>query len=460
MSQSTIRALVGGLAVAGAVLLLSRPLSAQTEVEIISASEYGTTLRFRDDDGVLVERFTGAGHTVDDFFDEHGNVERVVTRYLDGRSVTERLAYGRPLPDGGERLPLARGRNMSREEMGGFLSRLPPLPGTSRKTELGLYRGRPLPVDGAASAPVHPWGHHWKERGDGFARTTFRLLHQEMEVESVRLGKKRLDEEWLRVTDSRGGLRHDRLTKTAHLEQHCNVRYDASEQRRQRSPWSCDQVPSRAVASYDAAGRIAHVVTNDEGYPTETWYGETLVARYHYAHVDGVRPLPPHGGLGDFWVELIDARTGKRLLDSRSLPATSARPLFSAGGANIKSGVIESVDDELFAVVNHDVFIFRYALLPLGEGPVWRRVQAAGTEASELRSVVHYTDDRLRIEFQFDHTDLVVEAPRRGSSGITVTWPKDITLPFRAGEEVAALSAPTQPLPPPPERGLVPLPKP
>ncbi len=65
--------------------------------------------------------------------------------------------------------------------------------------------------------------------------------------------------------------------------------------------------------------------------PTETWYGETLVARYHYVHVDGVRPLPPHGGLGTFWVELIDARTGKRLLDSRTLPTTSARPLFSAG---------------------------------------------------------------------------------------------------------------------------------
>jgi len=107
-----------------------------------------------------------------DVFDEYGNVERVVTRYPDGRSVTERLAYGKPSPAGGERFPAARGRNMSREEMDGLLSLLPPLPGTSRKTELGLYRGRHRPGDEAASAPAHPWGQHWKERDDGFARTT------------------------------------------------------------------------------------------------------------------------------------------------------------------------------------------------------------------------------------------------------------------------------------------------
>ncbi len=427
MSKRTIQALASALAVVGAVLLPSRPLSAQTEVEIISATEYGAIVRFRDDDGVLVERFSASDprvgvspFTEDSFFDEYGNVERVVTRYLNGRSVTEHRAFGRPLPDGGERFPVARGRNMSREQMERFLARLPPLPGTSRKTELDLYRGRPRPVDGAASGPAHPWGRHWKERDDRFARTTFRLFHQEMEVESVRLGKKRLwDEGWLRITDSRGGLRHDHLAKTARLEQDCDV------------PWSCDTVPLPAVASYDAVGRIVHVVTNDEGYPTETWYGETLVARYHYAHVDGVRPLPPHGGLGDFWVELIDARTGKRLLDSRALPTTSAKPLFSAAGTTIKSGVIESVDEELFAVVkHHDVFLRRYALLPLGEGPVWRTALATGTEASDLNSLVHYTDDRLRIEFRFDHTDLVVEAPRRGSSAIRIRWPEDITLPL------------------------------
>lgn len=185
-----------------------------------------------------------------------------------------------------------------------------------------------------------------------------------------------------------------------------------------------------AVASYDALGRIVEVVTNEDGYPTETRYGETLVARYHYAHVDGVLPLPDHGGLGNFWVELIDARTGNRLVDSRALPTTGARPLFSAGGPNIRWGVIESVGDELFAVVYHDVGSGeRYALLPLDEGPVWRTVQAAGTEAPELRSLVHYTDNRLRIEFRFDHTDVVVEAPRRGSSAIRVAWPQGLTLP-------------------------------
>lgn len=467
MPKRTIRALAGAAAVASAVLLPSGPLFAQTEVEIIHANEDGGILRFRDDDGVLVERFwwdapVGADPvTSDDVFDEYGNVERSVTRYADGRRLTEHFAYGRPLPDEGERFPVAEGRNMSREEMDDFLSRLPPLPGTSRKAALDLYRGRPRPAAETPPDPGHPWGHHWKERGDGFARTTFRLLHQEMEVESVRLGKKRLDEQWLRITDSRGGLRHDRLAKTSHLKQDCNVRYHAGEQRRQRSPWSCDEKPLPAVASYDAAGRIVHVVTNDEGYPTETWYGETLVARYHYAHVDSVRPLPPHGGLGDFWVELIDARTGKRLLDSRTLPTTSARPLFSAGGTTIKSGVIESVDDELFAVVNHDVFVGRYALLPLDEGPVWRTVAADGTEAAELRSLVYYTDDRLRIEFRFDHTELVVEAPRRGSSAITISWPKDITLPFRAGEAVGALSAPRRPVRhSPPEGGPISPPRP
>ena len=459
MSKRTIRALAGAAAVAGAVALPPGPLSAQTEVEILHADEEGGIVRFRDGDGVLVERFwwdAPAGPnspvTSDDFFDDHGNVERRETRYADGRSLTEHLAYSRSSPDEGERFPVAQGRNMSREKMDEFLSRLPPPAGASLKTELDLFRGRPRPADETSPDPGHPWGHHWKERGDGFARTTFRLLHQEMEVESVRLDKKRLDEQWLRITDSRGGLRHDRLTETARLEQDCGD-----------GPWSCHKVVYPAVASYDAVGRIVHVVTNDEGYPTETWYGETLVARYHYAHVDSARPLPPHGGLGDFRVELIDARTGKRLLDSRALPTISAKPLFS-----FDSGVIQSVDDELFAVVDHrEGWVGRYALLPLGEGPVWRMVEAAGTEAIELSSLVYYTDDRLRIEFRLGHTpeafntDLIVEAPRRGSSAIKVSWPEDITLPLRAGEEVGALSAPRRPdRHSPPEDGPVSPPRP
>ncbi len=411
MLRRIIQALANTL-VAGAVLLPLRPLSAQTGVETISSSEYGTTVRFRDESGVPVKRSSASGagvgaspSTRDSFFDEYGNVEREVIRYPDGRSVTEHRACGRPLPDGGESFAVARGRNMSREEMDGFLSRLPPLPGTTQKAELDLYRGRVRPAGETSPDPGHPWGHHWKERGDGVTRTTFRLLHQEMEVESVRIRQDRL-----RISDSRGGLRHDHFTETAWLEP------------------GCDCVAFPAVASYDASGRIVHVVTNEEGYPTETWYGETLVARYHYAQVDGVRPLPPHGGLGDSWIELIDARTGKRLLDSRALSTTPAKPIFGALGAG--PGVIQAVGDELFAVLEHDVFVGRYALLPLGEGPVWRTVLAAGTEAPELRSLVHYTDDRLRIEFRFDHTELVVEAPRRGSSAIRISWPGDITLPL------------------------------
>ena len=93
-------------------------------------------------------------------------------------------------------------------------------------------------------------------------------------------------------------------------------------------------------------------------------------------------------------------------------------------------------------MVNHSVGAafggWRYALLPLGEdGPVWRTIRAAGTEAQELSSLVYYTDDRIRVEFQLKNSyingpssDLVVEAPRRGSSAIRVTWPKGITLPL------------------------------
>lgn len=436
MMKRTTIALVGTLA-AGAVLLPSGPASAQTEMEIIYSGEYGTTIRFRNDDGVLVERrSTGSGvgvipYTSDAFLDEDGDVERRIVRYRDGRSVTEHLAYGRPGPDGSKRF-FARARNMGREEMDEFLSRLPSPPATSRKAELALFRGEPRHAGESPVESGHPWGHHWHERAGASTRTVFRLLHQEIEIEPVRL-----DENSWRISDSRGGMRHESFTKTGLIERGCD---------------HC--LPYDAVAAYDASGRIVHMVTNDDGYPTETWYGETLVARYHYAQIDGGRPEAPNGSLGDFWVELIDARAGRRLLDSRALPISAARPVFSALGTSPWMSRIQSVDDELFAVVTvmePPVRQGPYALLPLGEGPVWRTILAAGTEVAEFRSLVHYTDDRLRIEFQLDHADLVVEAPRRGASPIKVTWPQDITLPFRAGEEVAALSAPAQPLPPPPE---------
>ncbi len=174
--------------------------------------------------------------------------------YGDGRSVTEHLAYGRPSLDG-EKSLFARARNMSRDKMDDFVSRLPSPLGVPRKAELDLYRGRRRPAGESSSDFGHPWGHHWTESVGGHTRTSFRLLHQELEVESVRP-----DDRWLRISDNRGGVRHDYYTKTAVLEQGGH------------SP----SVP--AVVSYDAHGRIVHVVTNDEGYPTETWYGETLVA--------------------------------------------------------------------------------------------------------------------------------------------------------------------------------------
>lgn len=445
MLKRTTIALTGTLAV-GAVLLPSRPLSAQTDVEIIYSGEYGTTVRFRNDDGVLVERrSTGSGvgvipYTTDAFLDEDGDVERKVVRYRDGRSLTEHFAYGRPGPDGSKRF-FARARNIGREEMDEYLSRLPSPPATSRKAELALFRGRPLPAGESPLNSGHPWGHHWHEKVGDSTRTTFRLLHQEIEVEPVRL-----DENSWRISDSHGGMRHESFTKTSLIERGCD---------------HC--LPYEAVAAYDASGRIVHVVTSAEGYPTETWYGETLVARYHYAQIEGARPQSPSGSLGDFWVELIDARTGRRLLDSRVLPITSSRPVFSALGTSPWMGMIQSVGDELFAVVivmEPPIRRGLYALLPLGEGPVWRTILAAGTEVTELQSLVHYTDNRLRIEFQFDHTNLVVEAPRRGASPIKVTWPEYIALPYRAGEEVGALSAPRQPRPFPLDDGRVPPPKP
>lgn len=400
---------------AGIMLFSPRPLSGQS-AEVVYSGEYGTTVRFRNEDGALVERFsTGSGvgvipYTRDAFLDDDGDVERKVVRYRDGRTETEHLAYGRSRTDGSKSF-FARARNMGREEMDEFLSRLPPPPATSREAELALFRGRPRPAGEAPGNSGHPWGHHWHERAGDSTRTIFQLLHQEIEVELVRL-----DENSWRISDSRGGMRHDDFTETGLVERECD---------------HC--LPFPAIASYDASGRIVHVVTNEEGYPTETWYGETLVARYHYAQIDGARPQAPRGSLGDFWVELVDARTGRPLLDSRALPITSSKPVFSALSIYKDGlGMIRSVGDEIFAVVTLMEPPIRrepYALLPLGEGPVWRTILAAGTEAAELQSLVHYTDDRLRIEFRFDHTDLVVEAPRRGASPIKVTWPQDITLP-------------------------------
>ncbi len=402
---------------AGAVLFPPRPLSGQS-VETIYSGEYGTTVRLRNEDDALVERSsTGSGvgfipYTREALLDDNGDVEREVVRYQNGKTETEHLAYGRPRPDGGKSF-FARARNMSRKEMDEFLSRLPPPPAVSKEAELALFRGRSRPGGETSPGSGHPWGYHWIESDGDSTRTTFRLLHQEIEVELVRLGENR----W-RVSDNGGGMRHDYFTRTALLERECD---------------HC--LPFPAIASYDASGRIVHVVTNDEGYPTESWYGETLVARYHYAEIDGVRSLPPLGDLGDFWIELIDARNGRRLLDSRALPARSTKPVFSASGNLTVDGLgmIQSVGDELYAVVTVMEPPIRrglYALLPLGEGPVWRTILAAGTEAPELRSLVHYTDNRLRVEFRFDHTDLVVEAPRRGSSPIRVVWPQDITLPL------------------------------
>ncbi len=361
------------------------------EAELIHSARGLATVRFQDRGGRLVERALFAdGKTSDHYFDGSGRLVKHVVRYSDGRVDVDDLLYGHPQdevrPEGAHIMSpgedaFATGRNLTQQEFDDFLARLPPPPQSPY----------------AFLDSEHPWGY---DRREG-ARTDFRLLHQEMAVESARIG-----ERWLRITDSRGGVRHDYYTK--------NI-----------------EEGGRHVGSFDALGRIAHVVTNDEGYLAQVWYGENLVASYHYVPVEAE-------GLAAFWFELVDARTGRQLLDSRSLSIAAAQPRFSALG-----GAVESVDDEIFAVVNHDLRDHgvrggeRYALLPLHEGPVWRTVLVAGTEEHELRSRVHYTDDRLKVEFLLNsyfngnfYPDLVVEAPRRGSSPIKVTWPQDITLPL------------------------------
>ncbi len=402
--------------------LMERREPLPPDTELADDGDGWVVVRFRDESGQLIERLYAERHTIDDYIDGEGKMTKRVVRHSDGRVDSIARAYrevhgvhGRPASEA-EAVVFAQGINLDRETFQDFLARLPPPPIASSEAQRSLMHGRPRPVD-ETSTVEHPWRRHLKE-GDFSSRarrTDVRLLHRELQVESVRLG-----ESWLQFSDSLGGRRFDRYTRTSQLE------VDG------HSP------PVRAVASHDAMGRIAHVVTNDDGYPTETWYGETLVARYHYAHVDGVAPRPSDGRLGDFWFELLEPLTGRRLLDSRALPIVSDEPRFSA-----LSGLIESVDDDLFVVVNHGPWGERYALLPLGEGPIWRAVLAAGTEDPSLRSQVYYTDDRLRIEFRFrgQRTDLVVEAPRRGSSSIKVRWPRDIELPL-------LLKEPTAPSPP------------
>ena len=338
------------------------------------------TVGFHDDSGRLVKRtLSDDGEVYDRRFDGSGRPVKYVTRYPDGRVDVDDLFYGHA-EDGVSpreacvmvpgKIAFAIGRNLTQEELNDFLARLPPPPRAPY----------------AFLEPQHPWGYNLREEG---VRASFRLLHQEMVVESVRL-----DARWVQITDSRGGMRHD------YTENH--------------------EEGSRHLGSFEASGRIAQVVTNDEGDLVEVWYGDNLVALHH--RLDGDRDA--------FWFELVDARTGRRLLDSRTLPTTAARPRFSALG-----GLVESVDDELFGVVP-DTDGERYALLPLHEGPTWRTVLVAGTEEPQLRSLVYYSDDRLRIGFLLNSyfngdfwPDLVVEAPRHGSSAIQVIWPQGIALP-------------------------------
>ena len=349
------------------------------------------TVGFHDDSGRLVKRtLSDDGEIYDRRFDGSGRPVKYVTRYPDGRVDVDDLYYGHAedevyserahvmIPG---KAAFAIGRNLTQEEFNDFLARLPPPP---RAPYAFLEPQHPWGYN--FLEPQHPWEYNLREE---VARTSFRLLHQEMVVESVRL-----DERWVQITDSHGGMRHD---YTENLEE-----------------------GNRHVGSFDASGRIAQVVANDEGDLIGVWYGDNLVALHH--RLDGDQDA--------FWFELVDARTGRRLLDSRTLPTTAAQPRFSALG-----GLVESVDDELFGVVT-DADGERYALLPLHEGPTWRTVLVAGTEESQLRSLVHYSDDRLRIGFLLNSyfngdfwPDLVVEAPRHGSSAIQVVWPQGIALP-------------------------------
>ncbi len=85
MSREIIHTLAITLA-AGTVVLSPRPLLGQSETETIYGGEHGVLVRYRDEGGALVERFTASGvhggvsFTQDRFLDDYGDVVTEVTR--------------------------------------------------------------------------------------------------------------------------------------------------------------------------------------------------------------------------------------------------------------------------------------------------------------------------------------------------------------------------------------------
>jgi len=95
MSKRTIGLVLASAVVAGLQVSVTSSVSAQTDVEIIFRDEDVTETRFRDEDGILVERFTSreAGFTEDKFFNEEGDVVTKKIRLLDGTTLTEHWVY-------------------------------------------------------------------------------------------------------------------------------------------------------------------------------------------------------------------------------------------------------------------------------------------------------------------------------------------------------------------------------
>lgn len=353
------------------------------------------TSESRDREGRLVERVETDAWIEDTTFDSQGRVLHVKRVHPKGRTDLEHYLY---TPDtsaaaqGPSMIPTAVGWNITDEQFRLFIERLPP----SAFASVELV---PWNEEGTRAFPA---GYHSRELGKDWQRSRFEFLGRSMQVTTaVEGGDVRISDDW-------GATRVDRYWETASLS-------------------GCDDcLTTLAVFSEDRFGRIAQVVTDSRGYPLETRFGETLVARYHYPQLTAPDSMASGGDEG-LWLELVDARTGRQLLDSRQLEDTGIPPSF-------RTQFVQSYGAEVFAAVQNYDWTRNveelYALIPLDNaGQVWRSITAGATESPNLQARVDYTHDRLRVHIFLDMAALIVEGPRRGNGPITIAHPAGLSLP-------------------------------
>ncbi len=173
--------------------------------------------------------------------------------------------------------------------------------------DTGLGYGEETMVAGTYG-PMHPWCGCVRKPNENTLTTTLDILGQRMTVVAVQHSDERFE-----LTDDWGGSRTDIVRNSASI---------GGEEGGGKKP---------AVTSFDQLGRIVHrivqMVTNDMGFPVETWFGETLVVRYHYPQLAASEVLKS-GGVRGLWLEFVDARTGDLVLDSRALGELRSAPRF------------------------------------------------------------------------------------------------------------------------------------